>query len=65
MREGRLQLEEQDKLSELRNAICVRLGEYRAKHVLSTEEEAAKLAAVYLPEKTEKVRIYMQRWHLQ
>lgn len=57
MREGRLQLEEQDKLSELRNAICVRLGEYRAKHVLSTEEEAAKLAAVYLPEKTEKVRI--------
>lgn len=47
----------QDKLSALRNEICARLGEFRAKHVLSTEEEAARLAAVYLPEKAEKVRI--------
>ena len=52
-----MNLEEQDTLSTLRDAICVRLGDFRAKHVLSTEEEAARLAAVYLPEKVEKVRI--------
>ncbi len=50
-------MEKQDTISVLRNTICVRLGEYRAQHVLSTEEEAARLAAVYLPEKAEKVRI--------
>lgn len=47
----------QDKLSALREQICLRLGDFRAKHVLSTEEEAARLAAVYLPEKMAKVRI--------
>ena len=50
-------MENQDKLSALREQICIRLGDFRAKHVLSTEQEAAKLAAVYLPEKMEKVRI--------
>ncbi len=50
-------MEEKDKLSALREQICIRLGDYRARHVLSTEEEAARLAEVYLPEKMEKVRI--------
>ncbi len=45
------------KLDALRKEITDRLGDYRAKHVLSTEEEAARIAAVYLPEKVEKVRI--------
>ncbi|MBQ8837079.1 MAG: bis(5'-nucleosyl)-tetraphosphatase (symmetrical) YqeK [Clostridia bacterium] len=46
-----------DKLNDLRNAVVERLGEYRAKHVLSTEEEAARIAEIYLPQKLEKVRI--------
>ncbi len=41
----------------LRDHISQRLGEYRAKHVLSTEEEAVRIASVYLPENIEKVRI--------
>ncbi|MBQ6893592.1 MAG: bis(5'-nucleosyl)-tetraphosphatase (symmetrical) YqeK [Clostridia bacterium] len=45
------------KLDALRKEITNRLGEYRAKHVLSTEEEAVRIAEVYLPEKIEKVRI--------
>lgn len=44
-------------LNNLRNAVVNRLGEYRAKHVLSTEEEAVRIAEIYLPEKIEKVRI--------
>lgn len=44
-------------LNELRDAVVERLGEYRAKHVLSTEEEAVKIASFYLPEQIEKVRI--------
>jgi len=45
------------KLDSLRAVITERLGDFRAKHVLSTENEAARIAAVYLPEKMEKVRI--------
>ncbi len=41
----------------MREVIVSRLGDFRAKHVLSTESEAALIAAEYLPEKTEKVRI--------
>ena len=44
-------------VADLRLAIQNRLGEYRAKHVLSTEEEAVRLAEIYLPEKIEEVRI--------
>lgn len=49
--------EQGKKLEELRASVCARLGEYRAKHVLSTEEEAARLAAIFLPESEEKARI--------
>ena len=45
------------KLDELRRDIIDRLGDFRAKHVLSTEEEAVRIASVYLPHKLEKVRI--------
>ena len=41
----------------LRLAVQNRLGDFRAKHVLSTEEEAVRLAEIYLPEKIEEVRI--------
>lgn len=44
-------------LEQLRKAVVERLGEHRAKHVLSTENEAALIAAEFLPEKEEKVRI--------
>lgn len=44
-------------IAQLRNVIKNRLGEFRAAHVLSTEEEAVRIAEVYLPEKLEKVRI--------
>lgn len=46
-----------ERLDSLRSEITSRLGEYRARHVLSTEKEAARLAAVYMPEKEEVVRI--------
>lgn len=46
-----------DRLCALRDAITSNLSEYRSRHVLSTEEEAAKLAKIYIPEKEEKVRI--------
>lgn len=44
-------------LDALREQIRTRLGAYRAAHVLSTEEEAARIAELLLPEKVEKVRI--------
>jgi len=44
-------------ISVLREQIQQRLGTFRAAHVLSTEEEAVRIAALYLPEQTEKVRI--------
>ncbi|MBR5538779.1 MAG: bis(5'-nucleosyl)-tetraphosphatase (symmetrical) YqeK [Clostridia bacterium] len=48
----------QDKtLYALRETIVGRLGEYRAKHVLSTENEAAELAKIYIPHKEHDVRI--------
>ena len=50
-------MKKRDKLSVLREQICNRLGDFRAKHVLSVEEEAVHLAEVFLPEKVEKVRI--------
>ena len=50
-------MEHKDRIHALRAQIQMRLGEYRAMHVLSTEEEAARLAEVYLPDKIEKVRI--------
>ena len=50
-------MEENEKLGRLRSSIIERLGDFRAKHVLSTEREAALIAQVYLPEKLEKVRI--------
>ena len=49
--------ESEKRIETLRTSVCARLGEYRAKHVLSTEAEAARLAAVFLPESEEKVRI--------
>ena len=45
------------KIEALRASVTSRLGEFRAKHVLSTEGEAARIAAVYLPEDEGKVRI--------
>ena len=45
------------KIEALRASVTSRLGEFRANHVLSTEGEAARIAAVYLPEDEEKVRI--------
>lgn len=50
-------MDEKKGLECLRNIIVSQLGDFRAKHVLSTENEAALIAAVYLPEKMEKVRI--------
>lgn len=47
----------ENRLNRLREEVSLRLGEYRAKHVLSTEEEAARIAKVYLPDKIEAVRI--------
>lgn len=44
-------------LETLRAAVSERLGDYRKRHVLSTEKEAAKLAAIYIPEAEETVRI--------
>lgn len=41
----------------LRQQIQERLGTFRAAHVLSTEEEAARIADVYLPGKMDTVRI--------
>ena len=49
--------ETEKKIEALRASVTSRLGEFRAKHVLSTEGEAARIAAVYLPEDEEKVRI--------
>lgn len=45
------------KIEALRASVTSRLGEFRANHVLSTEGEAARIAAVYLPDDEEKVRI--------
>lgn len=45
------------KLEALRATVASKLGAYRAEHVLSTEREAARIAAVYLPYEEEKVRI--------
>ncbi len=45
------------KIDSLRETVKQRLGDFRAKHVLSTENEAVLIAAEYLPEKMEKVRI--------
>ncbi len=50
-------MEEKANIDCLREAIIKRLGDFRANHVLSTEREAALIAAEYLPEKMEKVRI--------
>ncbi len=47
----------ENKINVLRKEITLRLGDYRARHVLSTEEEAAKLAKLYIPEKEQYVRI--------
>ena len=44
-------------LRTLRGIIVDSLGEYRAKHVLSTENEAAELAKIYIPHKEYDVRI--------
>ncbi len=44
-------------LNNLRAHISARLGDFRARHVLSTEEEAARIAKVFLPDKVEAVRI--------
>ena len=44
-------------LDALRTGIKERLGNYRAEHVLSTEEEAVRIAQVYLPECIRQVRI--------
>lgn len=49
--------EAENKLEALRASVVSRLGAYRAEHVLSTEREAARMAAVYLPHEEEKVRI--------
>ena len=46
-----------EKILYLRGIITASLGEYRSRHVLSTEEEAVRLAAVYLPSKEREVRI--------
>lgn len=46
-----------ENINALRAEITQRLGEYRAKHVLSTEEEAVRIAEVYLPQSIDKVRI--------
>lgn len=45
------------KISDLRSVITSSLGEYRSRHVLSTEEEAVRLAKVYLPDRESEVRI--------
>lgn len=50
-------IDTENKIEDLRVSVCARLGEHRAKHVLSTEDEAACLAAIYLPESEKKVRI--------
>ncbi len=50
-------LMQKDRLRILREEVTSRLGEYRSRHVLSTEKEAASLARVYIPEKEEEVRI--------
>ena len=44
-------------LDALREEVCARLGAFRAAHVLSTEEEAVRIAEVLLPDKVEQVRI--------
>lgn len=44
-------------LNSLREKVVERLGTFRAQHVLSTEEEAARIAQVLLPDRVEKVRI--------
>ncbi len=44
-------------IQKLRTEVCSRLGEYRSRHVLSTEEEAARLAKIYMPHKETEVRI--------
>ncbi len=44
-------------LSEVRERIRPYLDEKRCRHTLEVEEEAARIAAVYLPEKVEKVRL--------
>ena len=44
-------------LNALRAQVSERLGDYRKRHVLSTEQEAAKIAAIYIPEAEETVRI--------
>ena len=46
-----------ERVATLRDKVTSRLGEYRSRHVLSTEREAARLAAIYLPEKEAEVRI--------
>ena len=46
-----------EKICVLRKKVTENLGDYRAQHVLSTEEEAARLAKVYIPEKEYEVRI--------
>ena len=45
------------KIDELRKVIASRLDGYRLSHVLSTEEEAAKITAVYMPKKVTEARI--------
>ena len=44
-------------LEHLRGQVSARLGEFRARHVLSTEEEAVRIATELLPEAVEAVRI--------
>ena len=46
-----------EKIIDLRGVVTSSLGDYRSRHVLSTEEEAARLAKVYLPNKECEVRI--------
>ncbi len=50
-------MDSEKKIGALRDAVVKRLGEYRARHVLSTEKEAVLIASEFIPEKTEKVRI--------
>ncbi len=50
-------MSENEKIDKLREAVIKRLGDFRAQHVLSTEEEAVRIANIYLPEKIDKVRI--------
>ena len=46
-----------DTLQFLRTEVRKQVSDWRYSHILSVEEEAARLATVYLPDKTEKIRI--------